>query len=82
MSEAISGPDPRGTGRLGQTVCLFRQLGEFLGTKSYPVQSAVEGHFHHPHGRPWADIVGQVHPLMAEIVGKSVPEKKNERHSR
>lgn len=40
-----------------------------------PVHSAVEAHFLHPHGRPWAEILDQVHPLMAEIVGKSIPEK-------
>ena len=42
------------------------------------IYSAVEGHFHHPHGRAWADMVDHAHPLMAEIVGKKssgcVPE--------
>ena len=39
------------------------------------IYSAVEGHFHHPHGRAWAGIVDHVHPLMAEIVGKNVPKR-------
>ena len=36
------------------------------------ISSAVEGHFDHPHGRPWASAVDHVHPLMAEIVGENV----------
>jgi len=39
------------------------------------IYSAVEGHFHHPHGRSWAGIVDHVHPLMAEIVGENVPRR-------
>jgi len=35
---------------------------------------AVEGHFHHPHGRSWAGMVDHVHPLMAEIVGAKADE--------
>ncbi|KAJ8522861.1 hypothetical protein ONZ45_g550 [Pleurotus djamor] len=30
---------------------------------------AVEGHFHHPYGRPWTKITDAVHPLLAEVVG-------------
>ena len=30
---------------------------------------AVEGHFDHPHGRPWAKYMDSVHPLLANIVG-------------
>lgn len=54
--------------------------GKLYASFAYPVKlsglnviqshSAVEGHFHHPHGRPWTGILDQVHPLMAEIVGK------------
>lgn len=34
--------------------------------------SAVEGHFHHPNGRSWTEILDHVHPLMAEMVGKGI----------
>lgn len=37
-------------------------------------ERAVEGHFHHPHGRPWAEMLDEVHPLMAEIVGAKPEE--------
>jgi hypothetical protein len=74
VPEAISGPGPGGTKRLGQTVRLVRQLGEILRAEPHPIQSAVEGHFNHPHGRSWVNILDQVHPLMAEIVGERVPE--------
>lgn len=40
--------------------------------------SALEGNFRHPHGRPWAESVDRVLPLMAEIVGKDVPENVKE----
>jgi len=30
---------------------------------------AVEGHFAHPHGRPWKDMTDHVNPLLAELVG-------------
>jgi len=37
------------------------------------IHSAVEGHFHHPHGRAWSSMVDHVNPLMAEVVGKNTP---------
>ena len=49
------------------------------GLKMIRFRSAVEGHFHHPHGRPWAEVLDQVHPLMAEVVGKSVLTRSKER---
>ena len=50
-----------------------RTAGLFNSSGLNVIRSAVEGHFHHPHGRAWADMVDHVHPLMAEIVGKNSP---------
>ena len=54
-----------------QTVHSVFRLNGILRTESDSIHRAVEGHFHHPHGRPWAETLDQVHPMMAEIVGKS-----------
>lgn len=35
---------------------------------------ATEAHLQHPHGRPWSQVVNQVNPLMAEIVGAKPEE--------
>lgn len=31
---------------------------------------AVEGHFDHPHERPWVKMTDHVNPLMADVIGK------------
>ena len=33
-------------------------------------RSAVEGHFEHPEGREWLNLVNGVAPHLAKIVGK------------
>jgi len=50
-----------------------RSAGSFNSSELNVIYSAVEGHFHHPHGRAWSEMVDHVHPLMAEIVGKNSP---------
>ena len=55
----------------GKRCVWFTDLSNF--SRLNTTHSAVEGHFHHPNGRPWAGLVDHVHPLMAEIVGKNVP---------
>ena len=53
----------------GKRCVRFGSTSNFSGLKV--ISSAVEGHFDHPHGRPWASVVDHVHPLMAEIVGEN-----------
>ncbi|KAK7693603.1 hypothetical protein QCA50_003172 [Cerrena zonata] len=35
---------------------------------------AVEGHFDHPHNRPWTNLADAAHPIFAELVGANESE--------
>jgi len=71
-------PDSRGIRHMGHTVSLYDplvfQLPIFLLNFSFSTlwskPRGVVGHFSHPHNRPWAKCTDEVHPLLAELVGR------------
>ena len=58
-------------GGIGKTVSIQKMsFDSFIEIPPFcQISRGVEGHFHHPFGRPWVTIADEAAKLMANIVG-------------
>jgi kynureninase len=53
---------------------MFGQLGKRSCFRVKLIDSAVTGHFNHPHSRPWKHVDAPLTPLLAKVLGAQEDE--------